>query len=334
MNDSLNPLQALALSASAQQQVFEQLLQAISTEKQRLSEWQALAELHQQDVRGKYLPLRRRYAEQQALLLQVIDEHAHRERFSPQQAEKLNQLMRLLCTQVLAVIQNRHVEQLQQRHLFEPTRLTPTRPQQPQPKEFDWDTGASFEHQQQAADEQRAAHKRAAKQQAKHAREHAIDVKSTQSIRAVYRELVGALHPDREPDPVAQQRKTALMQEVNLAYQAQDLLKLLALQLTAEQLQAHKAKPIAAERLAHYQRVLSQQLQQLQAARENLELDLKAAAHLHPSELFSPKRLKQSFKTDVKLLQQQLAALQLLLHELNDPANFKRWLNAYELSAD
>ncbi len=58
----------------------------------------------------------------------------------------------------------------------------------------------------------------------------------SQSIREVYRKLASALHPDREPDVDERQRKTLLIQQVNQAYEAGDLLTLLGLQLEIEQI--------------------------------------------------------------------------------------------------
>ncbi|TXH71103.1 MAG: hypothetical protein E6Q83_02545 [Thiothrix sp.] len=334
MNELLKLIDSLVQTAPPKRHAFEQVLAAIALEKKRLAEWQALADLHQREVLAKYLPLRRRYAEQQAILVQLMDEHLHQERFTPQQTDKLSQLIRLLCEQILAVIPEPRIESIQQRHVFQatPTQVAGNKKMLlEQPAQYEDD---EFEAAQQAAANQRAAYKQAAKQQAKQAREQTASLKSTQSIRAVYRDLVARLHPDREPDPIEQQRKTMLMQQVNLAYQAQDLLKLFELQLAAEHLSPRQSKQIATEQLEHYQRVLMKQLQQLQTASQNLELGLKAAAHLRPSELFSAKRLKQSFKADVKLLQQQLSAIQSLLQALRDAQSFKLWLNAYELDPD
>ena len=54
---------------------------------------------------------------------------------------------------------------------------------------------------------------------------------ATQSVREVFRKLASALHPDRETDDSQRAAKTALMQKVNQAYAAGDLLALLELQL-------------------------------------------------------------------------------------------------------
>jgi ATP-dependent helicase/DNAse subunit B len=75
--------------------------------------------------------------------------------------------------------------------------------------------------------------------------------------------LVSELHPDREADPVEQVRKTELMQQVNQAYKAGDLLALLELQFSIEQIDAAALAGLAEDRLRHYVHVLEEQSRQL-----------------------------------------------------------------------
>jgi len=58
----------------------------------------------------------------------------------------------------------------------------------------------------------------------------------TRAVREVFRKLASELHPDRETDPAEHARKTELMQRVNQTYKAGDLLALLELQLSIEQI--------------------------------------------------------------------------------------------------
>jgi len=87
---------------------------------------------------------------------------------------------------------------------------------------------------------------------------------ASRAMREVFRKLASELHPDREPDPDERVRKTVLMQRVNQAYAAGDLLALLELQLSIEQIDASTLAGIAQDRLAHYNHVLEAQLQSLQ----------------------------------------------------------------------
>lgn len=84
-----------------------------------------------------------------------------------------------------------------------------------------------------------------------------------QSLREVYRRLASALHPDRAPDAAEQARRTGLMQRANQAYEAQDLLALLSLQIELEHIDAAHLAGLADERVQHYNLVLQEQLEAL-----------------------------------------------------------------------
>src|ERR1019366_7485439 len=91
----------------------------------------------------------------------------------------------------------------------------------------------------------------AAKAEAARAQREQAAREVSQSLREVYRKLVSALHPDREPDADARQRKTLLMQRVNQAYDGNDLLTVLGLQLEIEQIDAAHLSSVPPQRLAH-----------------------------------------------------------------------------------
>jgi hypothetical protein len=85
---------------------------------------------------------------------------------------------------------------------------------------------------------------------------------ATQSVRDIYRKLASALHPDREPDETQRRVKTELMQKVNQAYAANDLLVLMEIQLQIEQIDLTHIASASAEKMKHYNKVLAEQLQQ------------------------------------------------------------------------
>ncbi len=69
--------------------------------------------------------------------------------------------------------------------------------------------------------------RKSARQLAAEARRATAEKEVSQTIRDVYRKLAGALHPDRPSDELSEERKTALMQRVNQAYDSRNLLELL-----------------------------------------------------------------------------------------------------------
>ena len=98
----------------------------------------------------------------------------------------------------------------------------------------------------------------------------------SQTVRDVYRKLASALHPDRAAagTPASERdARTALMQRANQAYEAGDLLALLELQLQTEQIDIAHAAGIAAEQVRHFNKVLAEQLRELEA-----EIDGRQAA--------------------------------------------------------
>jgi hypothetical protein len=80
------------------------------------------------------------------------------------------------------------------------------------------------------------------------------------SVREVYRKLASSLHPDRESDPAARERKTALMTRANQAYAANDVLALLQLQLEIEQIDAAHLARVPEVQVKHYNLLLREQV--------------------------------------------------------------------------
>jgi adenylate kinase family enzyme len=192
---------------------------------------------------------------------------------------------------------------------------------------------------QQEADEQRKAAKRAAKKAQKQAQKKSaatekgellpgllreVDAKS--AIRTVFRQLASALHPDREPDEQERLRKTALMSEVNAAYEKNDLSTLLRLQM-----QVTKVNPQNSARMADAQLIAMASLLKEQVAA--LEDDLDALQSRLSRELCVPVRAEakeasmtqalQRIQADQRHIADSLAAD---LRRIQNDAELKRWL--------
>lgn len=120
------------------------------------------------------------------------------------------------------------------------------------------------------------------------------------SMRAVYRKLASELHPDRELDPDERVRKTALMQRVNQAYEAGDLLALLELQLEVEQLDAGALAGLARSRLMHYNVVLAEQLARLEAELVEVTLPFARVQAGPVPRNFSPATVSRTLDADLK----------------------------------
>lgn len=148
----------------------------------------------------------------------------------------------------------------------------------------------------------------------------------TQSVREIFRKLASALHPDRETDERQREVKTALMQKVNQAYAANDLLTLLELQLQIEQIDAGHIANASAQRLKHYNQVLSEQLAELKAEVMRVEMDFRMDFGLEDRRPLNPHKLGQLLEQHKRALHAELSRRQREMSMLADMAATKRWL--------
>ena len=192
---------------------------------------------------------------------------------------------------------------------------------------------------QQEADEQRKAAKRAAKKAHKQAQKKSAaaekgevppavlreaDAKS--AIRTVFRQLASALHPDREPDEQERLRKTALMSEVNAAYEKNELSTLLRLQMQVTQINPQNATRMADAQLIAMASLLKEQVAALEddldALQSRLSRELCVPVRADVDEAAMTQAL-QRIQADQRHNADSLAAD---LRRIQNDAELKRWL--------
>jgi hypothetical protein len=149
---------------------------------------------------------------------------------------------------------------------------------------------------------------------------------TSQSIRDIYRKLVSALHPDREPDAEKRAVRTALMQRTNEAYEKKDLLGLLTLQLETAQIDANDIAATAPARLKLYNKALAEQLADIQAEVQHLEYGFRMDFGVAPFVPLHPAKLIKVIDTHVQQLSRSQAAYERDIVTFKDRALTKRWL--------
>jgi archaellum component FlaC len=97
------------------------------------------------------------------------------------------------------------------------------------------------------------------------------------ALREAYRKLASHLHPDREPNPEERERKTALMQRANSAYEKRDLMGLLQLQMECAQLDADALGELPEARIKRFIEALREQIETLKLEKEGM---IQAASDL------------------------------------------------------
>ena len=186
---------------------------------------------------------------------------------------------------------------------------------------------------QEEAQQRRSQQKKTARQQAREDKQKAELAQTSQSIREVYRKLASALHPDRESDPAERVRKTGLMQRVNQAYDKKDLLLLLELQLELEHIDAATIAGMSEDRLKHFNKILKEQLAELEQEIAYLEEPMRQMFRLPPHLMLKPQGVLPRLLTDIAQLQRQIRQIKNDIEMPGNLAQFKWWIKAYQREA-
>lgn len=187
---------------------------------------------------------------------------------------------------------------------------------------------AQIDAREEAEAARKARRKKTAKQAAAEARRDDEKKSADKAVQDIYRTLARALHPDHEQDADERARKTRLMSEVNVAYEAKDLLRLLALQLELERVDESRVETLAEERLVHFARILDEQARQLDAELAGLEMPYRMELGLMPSAVVTPERVIVRIRADASALEIQIERAKRDLVTFLDPALLKQWLRA------
>lgn len=182
------------------------------------------------------------------------------------------------------------------------------------------------EAERQAREARRAKRKKSAKQQEKEERAEADARQVNQSLRAIYRKLASALHPDRESDPHERDRKTALMQRINQAYDKQNLLQLLELQLELEHIDRHTIGRLDEERLRHYNAILKKQIAELRHELMRVENGFCEQFGIPPFAKPKPETVLQELARDIVRVQQANREMERDLHAMQTAKGIKAWV--------
>jgi hypothetical protein len=176
-----------------------------------------------------------------------------------------------------------------------------------------------------------AQRKRSAREKAAEVRREAERAQVSKALQEVYRKLAIALHPDLEQDPDERARKTAMMQQLNAAYERKDLLQLLELQLRLEQIDEAQIGSLAEDRLERYNRLLAEQVDQLEEELAELEAPWRAQLEI-PSGRLTWAKVRTALDRDARELTSHIAQVRRDVQRLVDVRALKAWLRV-ELAA-
>lgn len=187
-----------------------------------------------------------------------------------------------------------------------------------------------------AAEEAEAAEKWARRKKTKAqiekaAREAQAAETLKKTTKQIYRDLVQNFHPDREQDEVKRVEKTQIMQQITTAYEANDFLKLLELQINLLEDRENAFGKFDDTQLKYFNNVLKEQIQELET--EMAEEDPTQnghpfgylAYHFYSKDfvLFAVQQQVSKQEKELKVAEKQLNSLQTL-------EGLKRFIQAYK----
>jgi hypothetical protein len=343
-----------AHSLSAVQKKFDQLSKKIERQKAQLQEWKETAELAQQQVHGKLIPLSEQLVVYRATLTEQLHEASLAHKFTAHEMDKLDQLILNLCDLSL----NRNLDSAQEQRLkhifevhagssFEDMNAELEAEEQALKQQISAELGLTddmegidpedpeslFEHFRQQQEARQHAHqhaskarKKSAKQLQKEQQQQQADALASKSLKQIYQRLIANLHPDREQDEQEKIKKTALMQQVSSAYQAQDLIGLIELQIQLGQQNQASLAQLADEQLHLYNLNLSKHSQQLQQDIEQYRDMLYDLCRFDYFDTVTPKTAIKKLKQDRQFIEQQNTEFQLLIRQLTEAKAIKLFL--------
>lgn len=334
------------------QKKFNKLVEQIKSQRQEISEWQVYRRSYHEQLSEHYQPAVARLRDKQIAMAHLLDRILSGGLLNKREVKKTRDLLTNLVAQLLEDAHDPALEMLYDKHSYrsfgedQQEYVQQLRTLASEELGVDVEAYSGSESPEEFAewlDEQVRAERaetppRPRKKNAKTiSRDAALEeaaLSATRSMREVYRKLVSELHPDRETNATEHARKTELMQRVNQAYKAGDLLALLELQLSIEQLDAKGLAGLAEERLHNYISVLQEQSRRLREELAEFVAPFEGAMANTSQRKLSPASVQRMLEADIRQVKDLARALAADLARFQHLPTFKRTLKDVRMDAD
>lgn len=192
---------------------------------------------------------------------------------------------------------------------------------------------AEFEAEAQARAEKRAQRKQSDAQRAAAEKRSIAEQTVKKTTKQIYLDLVRHFHPDQERDAALRHEKTEQMKQITVAYEADDYLKLIELQLTLLDGRSNAVTGFDKEQLKYFNNTLRQQLYQLQ---EELYHTSPAGSGNIYAKLYhpDPERMLYIISRHVASVKQQRKMTLENIRVIQDLKIFKEFVRDYSLPDD
>ncbi|GFZ58490.1 molecular chaperone DnaJ [Pseudomonas amygdali pv. eriobotryae] len=327
---------------SAGQKKFNTLMEKLETRRKLLQQWLVISTTCEKLWVEELVPMLSEQAENEITKLRLLDVAFDQFRLSKKDRATL---LEIICVMTMSLMGGEHDEELKQLYLKytgsdydEDERLQNQLFKSSLEEELGVELGDDvdlnsidnvtqhIEEKLREQAEQAQSTQQPKKPTASEIRREQEEAEGSQSLREIYRKLASALHPDREQDADERERKTALMQRVNEAYENDNLLALLQMQMEIEQIDQTHIDNITDKRLKHFNRILSEQLRELEDEIHDRKMLIREQFLMDPYEDIRPKTVNAKCAKQLKAIREHLDDAQDELDALTDPKSLKAWL--------
>jgi curved DNA-binding protein CbpA len=338
---------------SKEQKAFNTLIKIIEEKRRKLAAWQEIIPVYQKQYASDYIPLFDSMQEMQIELVHCLDRACDQKGLTSPERRFLHDFISGMAGELAAECNDEELKNIYNKHsgsdfdkeeaaslndlksmleditgadLGDDLDMNNPEEMLKRAQAHMREQQAQHEAGQLEHEENKAKRKKSAKQIAKESKQQAEEQEISQSIRELYRKLASALHPDREPDPQERERKTLLMQRINQAYDKKNLLLLLELQLELEHIDQTTINNITANRLKHYNKILNEQLRELEFEILTTEAMFKEQFDIAPFERLTPNTLMRNLAAEIVAIKQSIRELKSDLLAFRDIKQLKAWL--------
>jgi hypothetical protein len=343
---------------SKPQKLFNSLIKKINADRKLLASWQAVIPLYRRKHANEFMPLRQTFNGLRAELVKLFDKATTERAFNKNDKKKLSDIICSITMELIAENDDENLKQIYNKHsggdadaeMEEEKIAIKAMVKDLLGVELDDDIDfnspesimmhANKKMQKKQENEEQARQnnqgrngkrKKSAKTLAKEAKQQAEAQSVSQSIRDVYRKLAIALHPDKEQDILERDRKTALMQRVNVAYNNKDLLQLLELQLEVEQIDQATINTITEDKLKHYNKILTEQSKDLRMEVSAISDLFRMRFTISPGISLSPETIVSKLDSDIRSMKKDITDLESDLHLFQNTKSLKEYLKHYNI---
>lgn len=337
-NKGILQINSVTRKISKRQAEFNRLTQRIEGLNELLMRLKEGYDVLRLRVINEVYPLQKRMVANRIAIVKKIDQIYNSDIFKSSDRKKLDHLLSGLCRELIlreglteliplfnkySKVDLEEVLQSSSAGKNYTTAENPARePQQSKVQQDEWEDGYySYKEYPQG--------QKSKKKLEKEAKRHQHEKKLTRSVRSVYLDLVKTFHPDTEPDEMERDRKTDIMHRITQAYRDNDLVWLLNLQMEYNHIDQAHSDRLADEQLLYYNKVLKQQLEDLELKRKDLFNDLAQLADFSSGKPDSLDKVLFQFNMELKNLKVAARNMRNEVALWGDPHAVRAFLKTY-----